>query len=82
VYAILPRLHFLLEYVNNFEQSLDDIGRPTRDFAPLLSPGFRGALVNEQNLQIVAGAAAPIGLNHNAANFGALLYFSVEHKLF
>jgi hypothetical protein len=30
----------------------------------------------------VVGAAAPIGLNRNATNYGALLYLSIEHNLF
>jgi hypothetical protein len=33
-------------------------------------------------LQIVAGAAAPIGLNRKADNYGAFLYLSIEHDLF
>jgi hypothetical protein len=82
IYAILPRLHFLLEFANNFEQSINDNGNPTRDWAPVLSPGLRGAVVNQEGLQVVVGAAAPIGLNRKADNFGALLYFSIEHQLF
>jgi hypothetical protein len=50
-------------------------------FKPVISPGFRTAVVNEEELQIVVGAAAPIGLNRNSDNFGAFLYFSIEHKL-
>jgi hypothetical protein len=30
---------------------------------PIISPGFRAAVVNQEKLQIVVGAAAPIGLN-------------------
>jgi len=33
-------------------------------------------------LQIVAGAGVPIGLNRQANNLAAFLYFSIEHKLF
>jgi len=32
--------------------------------------------------QIVAGAGVPIGLNRQANNLAAFLYFSIEHKLF
>jgi Putative MetA-pathway of phenol degradation len=79
IFAILPRLHFMLEWVGVFEENINDRGKATRDFMPILSPGFRTAVVNEEKLQVVVGAAAPIGLNRKADNFGALLYFSVEH---
>jgi YD repeat-containing protein len=42
----------------------------------------RTAIVNEDKLQIVTGAAMPIGLNRKTDNFGAFLYLSIEHDLF
>jgi hypothetical protein len=51
-------------------------------FKPVISPGFRTAVVNEENLQVVTGAGFPIGLNRNADRYGVFLYFSIEHKLF
>ena len=80
IFAILPRLYLMLEWVGPFEESINDRGKATRDFMPILSPGFRAAVVNEEKLQVVVGAAAPIGLNHNANNVGALLYLSIEHN--
>jgi hypothetical protein len=82
VYAVLPRLHFMMEWLGNFEESIDDNGKAERSFKPVLSPGLRAAIVNQPKLQIVTGAAAPIGLNRKAENYGVLLYFSVEHELF
>jgi hypothetical protein len=82
IFAILPRLHAMLEWVGNFEDSINDAGRAVHAFKPVISPGFRIAVVNEEELQIVVGAAVPIGLNRHSDNFGAFLYFSVEHKLF
>ena len=82
IFALLPRLHLMLEWVGNFEESINDSGRVERDFMPVLSPGLRAAVVNEEKLQIVVGAAAPIGLNRKADNFGAFLYLSIEHNLF
>jgi hypothetical protein len=82
IFALLPRLHLMLEWVGNFEQEINDSGRVERDFKPVLSPGLRAAVVNEDKLQIVIGAAAPIGLNRKADNYGAFLYLSVEHNLF
>lgn len=82
IFALLPRLHLMLEWVGNFDESINDSGRVERDFMPVISPGLRAAVVNEEKLQIVIGAAAPIGLNRKADNFGAFLYISVEHNLF
>lgn len=82
IYALFPRFHLMLEWVGNFEQSINDAGRTQRAFKPVISPGFRAAIINEEKLQIVIGAASPIGLNRNADNHGAFLYFSVEHDLF
>ena len=79
IVALLPRLHFMLEWVGNFDQDFNDAGKRGRWFQSTLSPGFRTAIVNEEKLQIVAGAAAPIGLNRRTDNIGAFLYFSVEH---
>lgn len=82
IYALFPRLHLMLEWVENFEQSINDTGRTERAFKPVLSPGFRAAVVNEDKLQIVVGAAMPVGLNRKADNYGAFLYLSIEHDLF
>ncbi len=82
IFAILPRLHLMLEWVGNFEENINDAGKPQRDFRPILSPGVRAAVVNEDKLQIVVGAAVPIGLNRKADNHGAFLYLSIEHDLF
>ncbi len=82
IFALLPRFHLLLEWVSNFEHNITDVGNTVRVFNPVISPGFRTAVINEDNLQVVLGAAMPIGLNRNADNYGAFLYFSVEHRLF
>ena len=54
--------------------------RPGGNSCRVISPGFRTAVVNEEKLQVVVGAGAPIGLNRNAGNYGALLYLSIEHN--
>jgi hypothetical protein len=82
IIAILPRLHFMLEWVGNFEESLNDEGRRERSFKPVISPGLRAAIINQEKLQVILGAATPIGLNRRADNHGAFLYLSVEHNLF
>jgi hypothetical protein len=35
-----------------------------------------------EKLQIVVGAAAPVGLSRRADNHGSFLYLSVEHGFF
>jgi Putative MetA-pathway of phenol degradation len=82
IYAVLPRVHLMLEWLADFEESIDDNGKPERSFMPVLSPGLRAAIVDRPMLQIVAGAAAPIGLKRKADNYGAFLYLSIEHDLF
>ena len=82
IYALVPRFDLMLEWVGNSDQSFNNAGKRQRSFLSTLSPGFRTAIVNEDKLQIVTGAAMPIGLNRNTDNLGAFLYFSIEHDLF
>ncbi len=44
----------------------------------VISPGFRAAVVNEEKMQVVGGAAAPIGRNRKADNHRVFLYLAVE----
>jgi len=82
IYALFPRLHLMLEWAGVFDQSFDSVGKRERSFLSIMSPGFRTAIVNEDKLQIVTGAAMPVGLNRNTPNLGAILYLSIEHDLF
>jgi hypothetical protein len=82
IFALFPRFHLMLEWVGIMQESINDAGKPKRDFLPVLSPGFRAAIVNEEKLQVVVGAAMPIGLNRKAANQSAFLSLSIEHHFF
>jgi len=82
IFALSPRFHLMLEWIGVFQESINDAGKARREFVPILSPGFRAAVVNEEKLQVVVGVGAPIGLNHNANNVGALLYLSIEHNFY
>jgi len=82
IYALLPRLHLMLEWLGYIQDNINGDGRAVRTFNPLIAPGFRAAVLNEEDLQIVMGVAAPIGLNRQANNLAGFFYFSVEHKLF
>jgi hypothetical protein len=80
IVAVLPGFHLMLEWVGESEESFNDAGKAKRAFHSSLSPGFRAAVINREKLQVVLGAAAPIGLNHKADNYGGLLYLSIEHN--
>jgi hypothetical protein len=82
IYALLPRLHLMLEWVGNYDESINDVGRTARAFEPTLAPGLRAAVVNEEKLQVVLGAAVPIGLTRKADNYGAFMYLSIEHDFY
>jgi hypothetical protein len=82
IFALLPRLHLMLEWVGSFDEGINDAGRSERAFKPTISPGLRAAVINEEKLQVVVGAAAPVGLNRKADNHGAFVYLSIEHDLF
>jgi hypothetical protein len=82
IFALTPRVHAMLEWVGNFDESIDGAGKKHRDFVSMISPGFRAAVIDKEELQTVVGVALPIGVTKAAANFGVLLYLSIEHKLF
>lgn len=82
IFALFPRVHLMLEWLGNLEDNINGSGRTVLTFQPVISPGIRAAVVNEDKLQIVVGAAIPIGLNRQANNQGAFLYLSIEHDLF
>lgn len=79
IYAATSTTHFLCEVVNNWTQEFDS-GRSTRRPAVVLSPGVRHAYNLPRNLQIVVGAAVPLGLTNAAPDYGLFLYLSIEHS--
>lgn len=78
IYAATDRLHLMLEWVGNWDESASGTGTD-RDFASVISPGLRYALNFEGDTQLVLGLAAPIGLNDAAPDYGVFLYVSFEH---
>jgi hypothetical protein len=82
IFAFTSRVHGMLEWVGNFEESINGNGSKRRDFVSMLSPGIRAAVIDEEDLQTVVGVGFPIGVSRAADNFGVLLYLSIEHKLF
>jgi hypothetical protein len=80
IFALTPRFNFLVEWIGTFEEGIGDDGGEEGSFSSFISPGFRAAVVNRDRLQIVMGAAAPIGLTTAAPDYGVFLYLSVEHN--
>lgn len=78
IYAATSTTHFLCEVVNNWTQEFDSAGRSTRRPAVVLSPGIRHAYNLPRDLQIVVGAAVPLGLTNAAPDYGVFLYLSIE----
>jgi Putative MetA-pathway of phenol degradation len=78
VWLASPRLNLLLETVVSSVQALADGGGTERHTDVTVSPGVRYAFNLPDDLQIVIGAAAPIGVGANHGQNSLFLYFSVE----
>lgn len=79
IYAARSDLHFLVEWIGAWENELDSRNRLHHEFASLISPGLRKAFNLDNDLQIVVGAAAPVGLTSSAPDLGVFVYLSIEH---
>ena len=78
IYAATDRLHFMLEWIGNWDESSNGAGTE-REFSSIISPGVRYAFNFKNDSQLVLGVAAPIGLNNAAPDIGVFLYVSFEH---
>ncbi len=79
IYAATPDFHFLLEWIGNWIESPGAGGGLEREFASVISPGFRMSFNLAHESQLVLGLATPIGLTRAAPDFGVFLYVSFEH---
>lgn len=79
IYAVNRRLNLMLECIGNLNDEPDDRGGKRRSSSVIFSPGFRYAWNFKNDAQVVMGLAAPIGLTSDAPEYGAVLYFSIEH---
>jgi hypothetical protein len=50
IYAILPSVHLMLEWLGDFEENIGDNGRAKRSFKPVLSPVLRAVIVDRSML--------------------------------
>jgi hypothetical protein len=80
IVALSPRLHALLEWTGNSEQTLDGKGGRRREFVASLALGLRAAVIDREGFQAVVGSALLAGLTRPADDFGAFLYLSIEHR--
>ena len=93
IYAVSRDFNLMLEAVAFWEEDVADFAEilPAsattnkasatidRTVTALLSPGARYASNLPNNLQIVVGAAAPIGLTSDSPDWGLFFYLSIEH---
>jgi len=87
IYAVGRDFNLMLESIAAWEEDVlvSTSGRSTvatkvgRSLTALLSPGARYAFNLPHDLQIVVGAAIPIGLTSDASDWGVFFYCSFEH---
>ena len=88
IYAVSETFNLMFETVAGWNEDVDlaagagstNAGRkidPTT--TALISPGMRYAFNLPNDLQIVAGAAVPIGLTSDSPDWGLFFYLSFEH---
>jgi hypothetical protein len=79
IYAVRSNFNLMLEAVAFWEEDVDSARRIDRTVTALLSPGARYAFNCPNDLQIVLGAATPIGLTSDSPDWGLFFYLSFEH---
>jgi hypothetical protein len=79
IYAVTRDFNLMLESVVNWDEDLDDRKRVDRTVSALISPGARYAFNLPNDLQIVVGAAVPVGLTPDSPEWGLFFYLSFEH---
>jgi hypothetical protein len=79
IYAVSNDFNMMLELVAGWEEEVDPTRRRDRTTSALISPGARYAFNLPDNLQIVLGAAVPVGLTSDSPDWGLFFYLSFEH---
>lgn len=79
IFAVSKDLNLMLESVVNWEEDAEATKRVDRTVAALISPGARYAINLPNDLQIVVGAAVPVGLTSDSPDWGFFFYLSFEH---
>ena len=79
IYAVSENFNLLLETVASRNEDVDLARNVNRTTTALISPGVRYAFNLPNDLQIVAGAAVPVGLTSDSPDRGLFFYLSFEH---
>jgi hypothetical protein len=84
IYAITRDFNLMLEMVANWNEEVNFAVKTARanvdrTMTALISPGFRYAFNCPNDLQIVGGAAAPIGITSDSPDWGLFFYLSFEY---
>ena len=79
IFAVTKDFNLMLESVVNWEEDVDEAKHVDRTVSALISPGARYAFNLPNDLQIVVGAATPIGLTSDSPDWGLFFYLSFEH---
>ena len=79
IYAVSENFNLLLETVAGRNEDVDLARKVNRTTTALISPGVRYAFNLPNDLQIVAGAAVPVGLTSDSPDWGMFFYLSFEY---
>jgi hypothetical protein len=79
IFAVTKDFNLMLESVVNWEEDAQDTRHVDRTVSALISPGARYAINLPNDLQIVVGAAVPVGLTSDSPDWGLFFYLSFEH---
>jgi hypothetical protein len=79
IYAVEENFNLMLETVAGWNEDVDLARKVDRTMTALISPGVRYAFNLPNDLQIVGGAAVPIGLTSDSPDWGLFFSLSVEH---
>jgi hypothetical protein len=79
IYAVSETFNLMLETVAGWNEDVDRRRKIDRTTTALISPGARYAFNLPNDLQIVAGAAVPVGVTSDSPDWGLFFYLSFEH---
>jgi hypothetical protein len=79
IYAVSETFNLMLETIAGWNEDVDLRRKIDRTTTALISPGARYAFNLPNDLQIVAGAAVPVGLTSDSPDWGLFFYLSFEH---
>jgi len=79
IFAVSENFNLMLETVAGRNEDVDLARKVDRTTTALISPGVRYAFNLPGDLQIVAGAAVPVGLTSDSPDWGMFFYLSVEY---